>query len=286
MRCGYKHKLFRWRGINGSYATVLGDSLCKWVRQIKYCDVQSIPGLNIQRAIERIKDRTLFVAHYRLIIVCIGTNDSQKYEPSEICHMMTDLIDTIRHINPTARVAISSILFRPCDIPAQMEVIRMRPHLTRKYPSRETSLHTQPPPPQPFTPSTQPLYLQPEKPSASAVSTPPTPPPAQDRPKNNQEIYDALEPIEKRRRITNKGLHKLCKEENLFFMRAWRCMQNDDKTVNLALFGDDGLHLGEDGIDALKIYLEGSVVCLLDRKKRHRRKKTKAIITDMATKKA
>jgi hypothetical protein len=67
--------MYRWRGTHGSFATVLGDSLTKWVRGIRYTDVQSIPGVNLQRAVQKIHDHTLFISNYRLVFLFIGTNN-------------------------------------------------------------------------------------------------------------------------------------------------------------------------------------------------------------------
>jgi lysophospholipase L1-like esterase len=41
----------------------------------------------------------------------------------------------------------------------------------------------------------------------------------------------------------------------------------DDETLNIHRYADDGLHLNNDGIIALGNYLQGSVASLLDKKR-------------------
>jgi hypothetical protein len=89
----------------------------------------------------------------------------------------------------------------------------------------------------------------------------------------NQAIYQALHPREKKRRATNKAIRRLCKETGCFFMETWRCTELRDRSLDINMFADDGLHLSTQGINALARYIEGNASCLLDQKKRVRRVK-------------
>ena len=235
--CKHKHKIYRWRGKQAgpiSPATVIGDSLVKWVRGVNFTQTQSIPGLNISKAIDRIKDLTLTVNRYQLIILMLATNDMQKYMPKAIVAKLADLIELIKKKNPTARIACNAIIQRPVDIPEQMAVIKAR-----------------------NTPLTAANYL-------------PPPPPVMDqgRPPTRQQIHNALHPMEKKRRKTNQLIRKLCKDSGTYFLETWKAMENKpDRSINLNLFANDGLHLNHDGICALTKYIEGTTACLLDFKK-------------------
>jgi lysophospholipase L1-like esterase len=254
-RCHHKHKLYRWRGYHGSFATVIGDSLTKWVRGIKFTDVQSIPGLNIQRAVQRIQDRTLIVSNYGLIFLFVGTNNFEKSTPCEIIDELSKLISVVKSSNPTARVACSAIICRPRDVPEYMDLIKERIRLKQPLGTL----------PNIVTPScstdTDPY---PAHPKALQYPTPKM---------TNQEIYAARHPLEKKRRATNKAIRRLCKETGCFFMETWKFTECRDRSLNINHFADDGLHLSDQGIRAMASYIEGNTSCLLDRKKRVRRLK-------------
>ena len=54
---------------HASLATVVSDSLCKWVRNVDWTDTQVIPGLTLSKAVERIGDHTITVVPYMLILI-------------------------------------------------------------------------------------------------------------------------------------------------------------------------------------------------------------------------
>jgi hypothetical protein len=174
---------------------------------------------------------------------------------------MTIVIQLIREKNPQTKLAICSIFFRPQDIPEQMAVIRNR-KAQRPSQQYKTSL-----------PSTS---------SSSTLHPTPTTPPAPQKPLTKLEKYNALHPLERKRRTTNKALGKLCSTTGVIFLESWRCVQkidkNKEKIVNLDCFADDGLHLNEQGIAALGEYIEGNVQRHLPLKRPQRiRKQTKPI---------
>ena len=223
--CRHKHTLYRWKGKTNSAATLLSDSLAKWVKNVRYLDTQSIPGVNLQRAIERVRDSTFNVSRYKLIVLLIGTNDAVKSQPEEIADRLTTLINLIKHKNPLAKLACNAILFRPQDVPAQMDIIRRRKQNRQKNKN---------------------------------IPTPPTlPTPTQGL--TTQQKYDALPPAEKKRRKINKAMSKVCAKLNVTFLEPWKKFQLENNEVNTDLYADDGLHLNPIGIETLKMFIEGNV---------------------------
>ena len=102
----------------------------------------------------------------------------------------------------------------------------------------------------------------------------------------NKEIFDQLPYMEQKRRHTNKAVRKICKKMGVYFVETWRGLQKPDKSVNLDLYADDGLHLNEHGIQALGRYIEGTTACLLDRRKlcKPKRKNMKKFIEEQLVK--
>jgi hypothetical protein len=93
----------------------------------------------------------------------------------------------------------------------------------------------------------------------------------------SQEKYKALHPMEKKRRVINKWLRKLCGEHRCLFLESWRCVQHKTtKEVNLECFADDGLHLNDQGITAMSDYIEGNVQRLLPAQKQPKRRRQKS----------
>jgi lysophospholipase L1-like esterase len=174
--------------------------------------------------------------------LAIATNDVERLDKNDIVANLATLVNTIRQKNPVAKLAYSAILFRPRDIPSQMEALDALYH-QRDYPTytKVTDLDPTEPQPSSFADSNNP----------KKTLTP-------------QQIYNAHHCSEKKRRQINKSIRKYCDANGIFFLQSWKTMQLNDKTVNLNYFARDGLHLNESGIDALKCYLEGNVATLID----------------------
>jgi lysophospholipase L1-like esterase len=217
-------------GMKTRKATLLSDSLGKWFRQVANTDIQAIPGVNLQKAAERVTDNTLMVANYSTILLMIGTNDVERHDPHEITEKLAHLIDIIRKKNPTATLVYSAIIFRPTDVPEQMVEIERMYRLGDNY-------------------------------------TPPPPPPIPEKPLTNQQKYDALPSMERKRREINQEIRKYCRGQNIIFLQSWIKMQKADRSPNLALFARDGLHLNPAGTDILKTYIEGNAGALIYRQK-------------------
>jgi lysophospholipase L1-like esterase len=231
--CRHKHTLFRWKGKLNSNATLLSDSLAKWVKNVRFTDIQAIPGLNLQRAYEKVKDNTLNVSNYRLILLLVGTNDAVKSQPEVIAQEAEKLINLITEKNPDAKIAFNGLLYRPQDIPEQMAIIRIRKQ--QKLPDKVATPKLVQPPPVKLT---------------------------------KQQQYDALPEPEKKRRKINKAIQKVCQNKNVKFLEAWKkCEHKKTREVNLDYFADDGLHLNENGINNLKMLVEGNVGRMLPKPK-------------------
>ena len=226
--CKSKHTVFRWKGDKTRKATLICDSLGKWFRAMANTDTQAIPGLNLDRAALRIIDGTLSVNNYTTILVMIGTNDVEEFDPQQITEKLAYLLDIIKARNPSAIIAYNAIIFRPRDIPEQMVEIERMYRLGANY-------------------------------------TPPPPPPPPEKPLTAQQKYDALPVMEKKRREINKEIRKYCNANNILFLQSWLKMQKADKTVNLALYARDGIHLNEAGTHTLRIHIEGNAGALINR---------------------
>jgi hypothetical protein len=238
--CRQKHALYRWKGTSTRCATVLSDSIGKWFRFVRYTDIQAIPGVNLRRAAQCIRDHTLNVRDYRLIIIMIATNDVERLTIASIVQNLSELVDAIRNENPKARIAYNAIIFRPKDIPEQMEQLKS---ITD---AKSQSFAVPIPFPTTFIASNPPI--------------PTTPGPVL----TNQQIYAALPLKEKKRRQTNKAIRYYCKDAGICFLESWKCLQLADRTVNLEMYAPDGLHLNDEGILTLRNYIEGNVSTLLD----------------------
>jgi hypothetical protein len=206
--------------------------------------------------VDRIKDYTMFVSKYRLIIVNVGTNNIEENSQEEITEKFNKVITEIRVKNPKACIAINSIFFRPRDIPDQMATLELRKK--QKNDRQQTT-----PPGIPTTSNTDP--------PPSTLKAPPK------KPLTSQQKYKALHPMEKKRRTTNKSVRKLCNATGCLFLESWRCVQDKKtKEVDLNYFADDGLHLNDQGIASMSEYIDGNVQRLLPADKPPKKRKRKA----------
>jgi lysophospholipase L1-like esterase len=227
---------------------VVSDSLLKWVKDVNWTDTQAIPGLTLSKAADRIRDHTITVTPYMLVIVNIGTNDIQKHSPTKVANMAANLITLIRDKNPKAKIAFNAIPARPCDIPEELEKIKANRN-ARKSPTYPRA-----------SASYEPLN------SCTTVSN--TPIKTQSDEPNRREIFNARPWMEKKRRHVNRDIRKVCNKLGVAFLETWKCLQNKDKTVKLGLYALDGLHFNQEGIHTMANYIGGNASCLLDSKKR------------------
>jgi lysophospholipase L1-like esterase len=240
--------MYRWKGEDRIVATILADSICKWLRGIRHTDTQSLPGINLQKAILRVKDRTLDVSSYKIIIVHISTNDIHSSSPLQITEKMEELTDLIREINPSAKIAISGMLPRPIDDPSPwVEANRRKTNISLRKSARKRGMY--------FVESWRavlhkkiPIEPTPQGAPSGAPSTSSTayPPTLVDDPSKVTSQPAQPKPGKKYRR---------------------KQMPKGEMPVDITCYGDDLLHLSNKGIIALGKTLQGNVITLMDPKK-------------------
>ena len=98
-------------------ATILGDSIVKYIRYIPFTDVQSVPGATIRQLTDKIAKLPveLVVCAYKYIILSVGTNDIEQSSIPAIIHDYTNLIFTVKSLNREADIIVAAILPRPVD---------------------------------------------------------------------------------------------------------------------------------------------------------------------------
>jgi type III secretion system FlhB-like substrate exporter len=105
----------RMKGYNSNKATLLGDSLTQFMHDMINCSVQAIPGAYARDFIQMCRNEVYDLSSFPAIVLILGTNDVTDTIPTRIADIFQDIIEFIRHANPTCRLAISGILPRPCD---------------------------------------------------------------------------------------------------------------------------------------------------------------------------
>jgi hypothetical protein len=265
--CRQKHVMYKWKAYESSRATIIGDSLTKWVRGLKFTDTQATPGLTLEWALERLKRGIIEIKQYEIILLVFGTNNIQKGTHEDAGGIMEQIVSFIKRLNPSAKIGIVGILYRPIDIPEDMLKIEQR-----DYPLPLYSIPFGSTPGTPYTemgyadldPGTYRITMP--QPSTSSLSN--TTPSNKVPPLHNTaNRKDPVHPSEQKRREFNKIFRKVCKKTGCHFLKSGRVVFHDDETLNIHRYADDGLHLNNDGIIALGNYLQGSVASLLDKKR-------------------
>ena len=114
--CGYKHLLYSWEGRIDNQATLISDSMCKWVNKLPHTHVQAIPGLSLISTLDHLRKGTLQIRYCNVIILHVGTNCVWSDTPEAFKHQLEEIIDYIRRNSNVKRIGLSSILPRPRDI--------------------------------------------------------------------------------------------------------------------------------------------------------------------------
>ena len=133
--CPYKHKLFHWEGSVENRVGLISDSICKWVRGMKYLETQAVPGLTLENAFLMLVKRELKSWDFTALIIHVGCNnlDDEKQYPVHIMEKTYAILNFIRtSIFPTPKLAVSMIIPRPCDDP-KMENKRVLTNLMIKW---------------------------------------------------------------------------------------------------------------------------------------------------------
>jgi hypothetical protein len=112
-KCHFRHTMHRWPAVIESKGTLISDSLCKWVKDLNYLDVQSLPGLKLQTAMKHIESGFIRILDYEFVFLHVGTNNVESMPIDELKYNLHTLIKMIKSKSPFTTVAVSSILHRP-----------------------------------------------------------------------------------------------------------------------------------------------------------------------------
>jgi lysophospholipase L1-like esterase len=241
--------MFRWQGLYDNRITLIADSMAKWVRQVPHTMVQAIPGLTLQRAYQKIWDRTFQVRNFQGIILMIGTNNVESHTPTASANLLKVLLDLINSLAPRAKIAVTGILPRPKDwkTPPDSDSDNDDNDKTTKT---KTKLSTK---------------LQHDDDMDLGVMDTDSTSVTRDPPIIANQPIPILPKFEKICRETNSKFRKLCKKRHVLYLQSWKCITSDDDTTNWKLFAEDDLHLNGDGIGNLQRYMRGNAATLLGR---------------------
>ena len=192
--CPFRHVLFEWPAIIGGKATLIADSLCKWLKDTSYIDIQAQPGLRLESALQHINKGYLQVQGYEFVLLAVGSNNIDSCDIQEIRHHLDQLVYRIRAMNPYVTIGLCSILPRPKDN-----------DITATYCKQVNMMF---------------------------------------------KVY--------------------CRHNGIIsYLPSWSCMVDDNDIPKKGLYNPiDLLHLNDDGVAALKMYIEGALSTMADEKNR------------------
>ena len=103
------------RSAGGFPVVVVGDSMIRELPSLRAIDIFSFPGFELSRCQQVISQTSHLWSSYQTFILCIGTNEITKCDPSTIVRHFQQLSQTILDIQPQSQIDILSILPRLCD---------------------------------------------------------------------------------------------------------------------------------------------------------------------------
>ena len=113
--CPKRHKMFKWESTGICVGTLLCDSLCKWLMKPRNFQVQSVPGLGLESAYNKLNDGTFEVLPHEFTLLSVGTNDIGTLDLHQMSMGYVAVVDQIRQHSPFTTIGITSIIPRPCD---------------------------------------------------------------------------------------------------------------------------------------------------------------------------
>ena len=133
--CPFKHRIYHWEGSEENRVGLISDSICKWVRGMKYLETQAVPGLTLEKAFIMMVGRELKSWDYTALIIHVGCNnlDIAEQYPVHIMEKTAAILNFVKtSIFPTPKLAVSMIIPRPCD-DAKQENKRVLTNLMVKW---------------------------------------------------------------------------------------------------------------------------------------------------------
>ena len=112
---GRKKRLVNAKGHLQNRCTIVGDSMTQFADELLYTSVQSVPGAYARDFIKLCTKGSISIAHFKVVLIFLGTNDLCDTLPSDIALIFSGIIDHVRANNPDCRIAVAGILPRPCD---------------------------------------------------------------------------------------------------------------------------------------------------------------------------
>ena len=112
--CDYKHNFYHWQGLVDNRVGLIGDSLVKYIRGVRHLEIQSVPGLNLGRALEMMTTGELRIVNFEVLVLMIGTNDLGSCYMT-ICRKMNEILRFLQYVIPATKLAVGLILPRPGD---------------------------------------------------------------------------------------------------------------------------------------------------------------------------
>jgi hypothetical protein len=113
--CPKRHKMYRWEATGACVGTLISDSLCKRLMKPRNFIVQSVPGLGLESAYNKIRDGTFEVLPHEFTLLSVGTNDLHTLDLHQLRMGYEAVVSQIRQQSPFTTIGITSIIPRPCD---------------------------------------------------------------------------------------------------------------------------------------------------------------------------
>ena len=115
--CSYKHAKYHWRATHSRKYTIIGDSLIKNIKQLRFTEVQAFPGANTNTLYRKLGRSDDVQLDFDIVVVAIGTNDIENriISPERHAQEISEVIRLILRENPACKLGISEIVPRLCD---------------------------------------------------------------------------------------------------------------------------------------------------------------------------
>jgi hypothetical protein len=103
------------KGFAENRVTIIGDSHIQFLQDLLYVSIQSVPGAYARDLVNLCNIGRLDILDFKAVVIFAGSNDVTDSTPSLIVASITNIVNHIRLHNPTALIAVCTVLRRPCD---------------------------------------------------------------------------------------------------------------------------------------------------------------------------